>query len=62
LIIEDLKTHPPPPQWNTSSNKATPTPTKPHFLVVPLPIGGAFKHISLWRPYLFKPSHPQIVY
>jgi len=32
-----------PPQWHTSFNKATPTPTRPHFLIVPLPIGGTFK-------------------
>ena len=29
---------------HTSSNKATPTPTKPHLLIVPLPMG-------LWGPF-----------
>jgi hypothetical protein len=51
-----------PTQWCTSSNKATPIPTRPHLLRVPLPMGqaysnhhiplpgpiGLFKHMSLW--------------
>ena len=32
----------PPPQWYMSSNEATPIPTKPHFLIVPLPLGPVF--------------------
>jgi hypothetical protein len=41
LSIWDLKAH---PQLHTSSNKATSTPTKPYFLIVPLPMvyGGHF--------------------
>ena len=39
-----------PPQWHTSSNK-----TRPHLLIVLLPVGHTFKHISLWGPNLFKP-------
>ena len=40
------------------------TPTETHFLqqdhtslIVPRPEGQAFKHMSLWRPNLFKPPH-----
>jgi hypothetical protein len=33
----------PPPQWNTFSNKTIPTPTRPHFLIVPLPGSSIFK-------------------
>jgi len=36
----NLKVH---SQWHTSSNKATPTPTRPHLLIEPLPMG-------LWGP------------
>jgi len=32
-------------------------PTRPHLLIVPLPMGQAFKHMSLWGPYLLKPPH-----
>ena len=28
-------------------------PTRPQFLILPLPISQAFKHISLWWSYLF---------
>ena len=31
-------------------------PTRPHLIIAPLPMGQTFKHISLWRPYLHKPS------
>jgi hypothetical protein len=41
----DLKAH---PQWHTSSNKATPTPIRPHLLTVLFPLCQAFKHMSLW--------------
>ena len=37
----------PPPQWHTSPNKATPAPTSPYLLIVPLP-----------GPSIFKPLHP----
>jgi hypothetical protein len=40
----------PPIQWHISSNKATPTLTRPHFLMVPFPI-------SLRGPFSFKPPH-----
>jgi hypothetical protein len=40
-------------QGHTYSNKATPTPTKPYFLRVPL-------SVNLWRPFLFKPLHREI--
>jgi hypothetical protein len=33
-----------PPQWYTSSNKVTPTPTRPHLLIVPFPT----KHSKIW--------------
>ena len=32
---------------HTLLRKATPTPSRPHLLIVPLLIGQAFKHISL---------------
>lgn len=35
-----------PQQWHTSSNEATHTPTRPHLLVMSLPMGQAFKPIS----------------
>ena len=35
----------PPPQWHTSSNKATPIPTRRHLLIVPLPMA---KHSNTW--------------
>ena len=43
----------PSPQWHTSSYKAT----SPYYSVLLLPIGQAFKHMSLWGPFLFKPPH-----
>ena len=33
--------------------------TRPHLLIVPFPMGQAFKHMNLWRPHVFKP--PQII-
>ena len=36
----------PPTKWHISSNKVTPTPIRPHLLIVPLP-----------GPILFKPPH-----
>ena len=33
-------------QWHSSSNKAVCIPTRPQFLVVPPPMGQAFKHIN----------------
>ena len=47
LSTGDLKTHP---------NSDTLPPTRPHLLIVPLPVGQAFKHMSLWAPFLLKPS------
>jgi hypothetical protein len=38
-------------QWGTSSNKFTPTQTRPHLLVVPL-------HMSLRGTFSFKPPQP----
>ena len=55
LWIGELKAH---PQRHASSNKATPTPRKPHLLIALLPMGRAFKYRSLWGgPLLFKQSH-----
>jgi hypothetical protein len=34
-------------QWHTSSNKTTPIPTRPHSLIVPLPIGEAYSNHHL---------------
>ena len=55
------------PQSCTILNKATLLPTRPpllqkghtpskrpHLLIVPFPMGQAFKHISLWETYIFK--------
>ena len=33
---------------HTFSNKATSTPTRTYLLIVPFPIGQAFKHMGLW--------------
>jgi hypothetical protein len=44
LSIGDLKAH---PHSDTLLHKATPAPTKPHLLIVPLPVGQAFRHRSL---------------
>ena len=38
----------PNPQWYTSSNKASPTPTRLHLLIVPFPMGQAFEYMNLW--------------
>ena len=49
-----LRWQSPPPQWRTSSCKATPTPTRPHPLVATPYKGQAVKRLFLWgRPYLF---------
>lgn len=49
----DLKAH---PQGNTlSPTKGTPSPTRPHLLMVPFLMNQAFKHKSLWGPNLFEP-------
>jgi hypothetical protein len=50
LNIGDLKTF---LHSDTSSNKAIPTPTRPHLLMVPLSMGQAFKQSV--GPNLFKP-------
>jgi hypothetical protein len=39
----------PPPEWHISSNKATPTPTRSHLLIVPLPGPSIFKSPQVWR-------------
>jgi hypothetical protein len=38
--------------------KTTPTPTRPHLLIVPLLMSKAFKHMSLWELILVKPPQP----
>jgi hypothetical protein len=43
---EALKTSKPTPQWHPSCNKATPTPTRAHLLVVSLSMEQAFKHMG----------------
>jgi hypothetical protein len=45
-----------PPQSHTFSNKATPTPTRPHLLIVPLCRSQALKHWVYEGPHLFKPQ------
>jgi hypothetical protein len=45
LSIGDLKAHP---------HSSTLPITRPHLLIVPLSMGQAFKHMSLWGPTLFK--------
>jgi hypothetical protein len=45
------------PQYHASSINVTPTPTRPYLLIVPLPMGEGFTHMSLWGSNLFKPSH-----
>jgi hypothetical protein len=48
LSLRGLKN--PPSQQHIFPNKATSTPTRPHFLIVPIPMGQAFKHMSIWGP------------
>ena len=48
LNIGDLKAHP---------HSDTLPLTRPHLPILPLPMSQAFKHLSLWRPFLFKPPH-----
>jgi hypothetical protein len=45
LSIGDLKAHP--PTATHVLRQGTPTPTKPHLLVVSLPLGQASKHESM---------------
>jgi hypothetical protein len=43
-----------PVSTDTSSNKSIPTPIKPDFLIVSLPMSQEFKHINLLeRDYMF---------
>jgi hypothetical protein len=42
LNIRNLKAHP---------HSDTLPPTRPHLLIMSLPVGQAFKHISLFKPY-----------
>jgi hypothetical protein len=46
-VLGDLKVYLP---SDPSSSKDSSTPTKPHLLIVPLPMGQAFKHLSPWGP------------
>jgi hypothetical protein len=45
LTVWNPKVH---TQWYTSSNKASPTPIRPHLLIMPL-------LMSLWGPFSFRP-------
>lgn len=38
----------PPPQWQHLSNKVISTPTKPHFFIVPLPMGSNYIQTTAW--------------
>jgi hypothetical protein len=40
------------------SNKATPILLRPFLLIAPPPGDQAFKCMSLWGPFLFKPPQP----
>jgi hypothetical protein len=51
LTIWDLRAHP---------HSNTVPPTRSHLLIVPLPMGQAFTHMSLWGPFLFKPTTTDI--
>lgn len=46
----------------TTSNKATPTETRPYILIVLLPLGQVFKHMRLWGPYLVNPLQTSLIY
>ena len=48
LSIGDLKVHP---------HNDTLPPTKTHLLIVPLPMGQAFKHMSLWAMLFKRPQY-----
>jgi hypothetical protein len=69
--LEHLRPQSPPPsdtlpptrphllqQGHTYSNKATPIPTRPHLLVVPLPMDQEFKHMSLLGAISISTSTP----
>ena len=42
------------------SNKASPTPTRSHLLIVPLPMDQAFKHMRLWG-HIYSNHHRPVV-
>lgn len=44
------------------TSKVTPTPTRPHLLIVTLPIGQVFMHTSLLGLLLFKQSHLNYIF
>jgi hypothetical protein len=46
LSVRDLKGHP---------HSDSLPPKRPHLLIVPLPMDQAYKHVNLWKLYLFKP-------
>ena len=53
LSIGDLRVYP---------HGDTHPPSKPHLLIVPLPMGQAFKHMNLWELYLFLlPQLPSVI-
>ena len=52
-----IETSKPTPMVTHFSNKATPTPTRPHFLMLTINMGQEFKPMSIWVPNLFKSPH-----
>lgn len=48
-----------PPHWYTSSNNVKSISRRPYLPIVPFPKGQAFKCMSLWAPYLFKPTYTE---
>ena len=54
------------PGLSTEVSKANPhsckpSLTRPHLLIVPLPVGQAFKHVNLWGPFPLKPPQKAII-
>ena len=60
--FEHLRLQSQPPESHTSPNKATLPPIRSYFLIVPLPMGQAFKHMILWEANLFKLPYSFHVY
>jgi hypothetical protein len=45
-------------QGHTHSDKTIPTPTRPHLLILPLPLDEALKYMSLLKPFRTQTSTP----
>jgi len=59
MELRVLHLHPPLEHRRPQSPPRSDTllPTRPHLLILPLPMCQAFKHMSQWEPFLFRPPH-----